>query len=105
MMGFFQHTKRDPVGYRLLCGMLMISLCITGFAPREKLPTSPNSLPVVQPPLLKKGDKIGIIAPSFQWCFTDKVIKKGKNIFQSWGLQVVVGRSVWEKIYYIIWSR
>jgi muramoyltetrapeptide carboxypeptidase len=47
----------------------------------------------VTPPLLKKGDKVGIIALASKVNFED--LKKGISVLEKqWGLEVVVGQSV-----------
>jgi len=46
---------------------------------------------IKQPPYLKKGDKIAIVCPAKK---LPKPIDKGIEILQSWGLEVVLGKTV-----------
>jgi muramoyltetrapeptide carboxypeptidase len=47
-----------------------------------------------QPPLLRKKDKIAIVAPASKVGESKKVIEKATEIFRSWGLEVVLGKYV-----------
>ncbi|SOD20054.1 S66 peptidase family protein [Pedobacter xixiisoli] len=46
---------------------------------------------IKQPPYLKKGDKIAIVCPAKK---LPKPIDKGIEILQSWGLEVVLGKTI-----------
>ncbi|MCU0317817.1 MAG: LD-carboxypeptidase [Amoebophilaceae bacterium] len=46
------------------------------------------------PPLLKKKDRIAIVAPASKVKESKKVMEKATEIFQSWGLEVVLGKYV-----------
>lgn len=46
---------------------------------------------IKQPPYLKKGDKIAIVCPAKK---LPKSIDKGIEILQSWGLEVVLGKTI-----------
>jgi muramoyltetrapeptide carboxypeptidase len=48
----------------------------------------------MQPPLLKKGDKVAIVAPASKLKDPPGVIEKAIKILQSWGLEVVLGEHV-----------
>ncbi len=47
-----------------------------------------------QPPLLKKKDKIAIVAPASKAGNSKSIIEKATKLFQSWGLEVVLGKYV-----------
>jgi muramoyltetrapeptide carboxypeptidase len=47
-----------------------------------------------QPPLLKKKDKIAIVAPASTAEASKRVIEKATEVFRSWGLEVVLGKYV-----------
>lgn len=49
----------------------------------------------IRPPLLRKGDKIGLVAPSRM--ITREQMVKAYLVFESWGLQVVDGKSLYNK--------
>jgi muramoyltetrapeptide carboxypeptidase len=46
------------------------------------------------PPLLKRKDKVAIVAPASKAEESKRVIEKATEIFQSWGLEVVLGKYV-----------
>jgi muramoyltetrapeptide carboxypeptidase len=50
---------------------------------------------MLQPPCLKKGDKIGIVAPARSITFDD--VHPSIRLFQKWGLEVVLGTSIFGK--------
>ena len=50
---------------------------------------------MIQPPFLKKGDKIAIVAPAR--CVTFEEIHPSIRLFQKWGLEVVLGIDVLSK--------
>ena len=52
-------------------------------------------LTMVQPPFLQPGDTIGIVAPANQLSISS--IKKAATIIESWGLEVLLGKSVYNK--------
>ena len=47
-----------------------------------------------QPPLLKKKDRVAIIAPATKAEDSKSIIQKATEILQSWGLEVVLGKYV-----------
>ena len=47
---------------------------------------------VVRPPLLKKGDKVAIVAPASGLKYSKDVTEKATDLFHSWGLEVVLGK-------------
>jgi muramoyltetrapeptide carboxypeptidase len=47
---------------------------------------------MIAPPLLKPGDSIGIVAPARK--IMGEQIEKSLEVFQSWGLKVVIGKHV-----------
>jgi muramoyltetrapeptide carboxypeptidase len=50
---------------------------------------------MIQPPCLKKGDKIGIVAPARIITFDE--VHPGIRLFQKWGLEVVLGTYIFGK--------
>ncbi|MHA7877309.1 MAG: S66 peptidase family protein [Bacteroidota bacterium] len=56
---------------------------------------SPSSQDIfIRPPLLKKGDKVAIVAPASRLKAPKNVIAKATALFRSWGLEVVLGEYV-----------
>jgi muramoyltetrapeptide carboxypeptidase len=52
---------------------------------------------LIQPEYLKSGDTISIVAPSGVLNDFDNKITKAINIFESWGLNVVLGNHIYDK--------
>ncbi|XWN35081.1 MAG: LD-carboxypeptidase [Roseivirga sp.] len=52
-----------------------------------------HSVPI-QPPLLRQGDKVAIVAPSFWLEDSARIVKKTVQLLESWGLEVVLGQHV-----------
>jgi muramoyltetrapeptide carboxypeptidase len=52
---------------------------------------------LIQPDYLKSGDTISIVAPSGVLNNFDNKITKAINIFESWGLNVVLGKHIYDK--------
>jgi len=52
---------------------------------------------LIQPPYLKVGDTIAIVAPSGVLNGRDKEVNQAKDLLKSWGLNVVVGEHVFKK--------
>ena len=50
-----------------------------------------------QPPYLKAGDTVAIVAPSGILKNRDKEIEQAKTLLKSWGLEVVIGNHVFNK--------
>ena len=60
--------------------------------------TSHHKVPI-QPPLLKKGDKIAIVAPAFWSPDTASIIAQATKKLQAWGLEVVLGPNLYARQY------
>ena len=52
---------------------------------------------LIQPDYLKSGDTISIVAPSGVLNNFDNKITKAINIFESWGLNIVLGKHIYDK--------
>ena len=52
---------------------------------------------LIQPPYLKAGDTVAIVAPSGVLNGRDKEVNQAKELLKSWGLNVVVGDHVFNK--------
>ncbi|MCF7559691.1 LD-carboxypeptidase [Sabulilitoribacter multivorans] len=58
---------------------------------------SQNTKELIQPPYLKIGDTVAIVAPSGILKNRTKEIDQAKDLLKSWGLNVVVGKHVFSK--------
>lgn len=52
---------------------------------------------LIQPPYLKAGDIVAIVAPSGVLNNREKEISQAKNLLESWGLNVIIGEHVFKK--------
>lgn len=53
-----------------------------------------QNIPYIVPPLLKQKDKVAIVAPAWWAIDKDLILKETKEILHSWGLEVVIGKSI-----------
>lgn len=63
---------------------------------QERLSTK-NETELIQPPYLKKGDTVAIVAPSGILKSREGEIQMAKDLLISWGLQPIVGANVFNK--------
>lgn len=52
---------------------------------------------LIQPPFLKAGDTVAIVAPSGVLNNREKEVNQAKDLLKSWGLNVVIGEHVFKK--------
>ena len=52
---------------------------------------------LIQPPYLKAGDTVAIVAPSGVLNGRDKEVNQAKDLLKSWGLSVIVGEHIFKK--------
>ncbi|MEZ4797968.1 MAG: LD-carboxypeptidase [Flavobacteriaceae bacterium] len=52
---------------------------------------------MIQPPYLKAGDTVAIVAPSGVLNGRDKEVNQAKELLKSWGLNIIVGKNVFNK--------
>jgi muramoyltetrapeptide carboxypeptidase len=57
----------------------------------------PQAARSIKPPFLTVGDKVGIIAPAFWANRGEEALQKAIAILQSWGLQVLLGPTIYAK--------
>ena len=62
---------------------------------QNMLPNKSNTL--IQPPYLKPGDTIAILAPSGILKYRNDEVEKAKALLKSWGLNAVVGKHVFNQ--------
>ena len=58
---------------------------------------SNNSITLIQPPYLKTGDTVAIVAPSGILKNKTAIIEQAKSLLKSWGLHTVVGKHVFSQ--------
>ena len=82
-----------------ILGVFFISiLTIDANFQNSNIPTWEISLTsMIQPPHLKAGDTVAIVAPSGILKHREKEINLAKSLLKSWGLNVVVGQRVFNK--------
>ncbi len=86
---------------RIICALLLL----TFFSHNSMFAQSSNSIEqtakmtnkLIQPPYLKAGDTVAIVAPSGILKNREKEINQAKALLKSWGLNVVVGDNVFKK--------
>ena len=55
---------------------------------------------LIRPPYLKAGDTVAIVAPSGVLRNRASEITQAKNLLESWGLNTVVGKNVFNQAYH-----
>jgi muramoyltetrapeptide carboxypeptidase len=86
---------------RITHTLLILTLCCQSQMIAQVSNTSHSNATMtkkmIQPPYLKAGDTVAIVAPSGVLNHRDKEINEAKDLLKSWGLQVVVGKNVFNK--------
>ena len=72
------------------CLVMFIMTITTGLAQQ-------SSIKMIQPPYLKAGDTVAIVAPSGILNNREAEVERSKTLLKSWGLNVVVGKHVFSK--------
>ncbi|MEM9417093.1 MAG: LD-carboxypeptidase [Bacteroidota bacterium] len=62
----------------------------------EHSTTNNHRLPI-QPPLLKRGDKVAIVAPAFWSPDAENIVTQATKKLRSWGLEAVLGQHLYKK--------
>jgi len=83
-----------PIILSLLCVVLFLSGKII-HAQNTVIQKHENTL--IQPPYLKAGDTVAIVAPSGILQNRTQEIQKAKDLLNSWGLAVIVGENVFKQ--------
>lgn len=86
---------------QILCLALILSIFNTEsvLAQNTSASNSNNSMQtkLIQPPYLKAGDSVAIVAPSGVLNHREKEVNQAKALLESWGLKVVIGKNVYKK--------
>lgn len=80
--------------------LIMTLFCKSLMLAQSSNPTDSNSkmtTTLIQPPYLKAGDTVTIVAPSGVLNNRTKEVNQAKDLLKSWGLHVVVGEHVFKK--------
>lgn len=85
--------------------IILTTILLTFISPSLVNAQSSNSIELhtkmtntlIQPPYLKAGDTVAIVAPSGVLNGRDKEVNQAKELLKSWGLNVVVGDHVFNK--------
>lgn len=93
-------TKSIFMGSKSILRWIVIFFLIQGFvgnSQERKDTTVSNTMKLVQPPYLQKGDTIAIIATAGILKNKEKAIAKAKKTAENWGLHVIVGTHVFNQ--------
>ena len=84
--------------YTMSKKVLLIGLCfVLFFIEATNLLAQESSTNMIQPPYLKAGDTVAIVAPSGILKNREAEVERSKALLKSWGLNVVVGKHVFSK--------
>jgi len=78
----------------LLFALLFVSITTNAQEIKDSLVV--NELKLIQPPYLQKGDTVVILAPAGILTSKKEIIKKAKQLAESWGLHVVYGKHMFD---------
>jgi muramoyltetrapeptide carboxypeptidase len=88
--------------------LLTIALCAVFFCGNMIIPAQNLTLnktnTLIRPPYLKAGDTVAIVAPSGILRNRTSEITQAKNLLESWGLNAVVGKNVFNQAYHFAGS-
>jgi muramoyltetrapeptide carboxypeptidase len=85
----------SPLKFYVLVGFLsFIPYQFLSFANSKNSLLQDENILCITPPLLKQNDKVAIVAPAWWAINKDIVLQETEKILRSWGLEVVVGKSV-----------
>ena len=76
---------------------LVLILSTTSFAQNKMDNSSKMTSKLIQPPYLKKGDTVAIVAPSGILKNREDEVQHAISVLKSWGLHAIVGKHVFNK--------
>ena len=82
--------------FQILCLSFLI-LHTNVFGQHKKDSIIAKSMKLITPDYLKKGDSIAIVAPAGILKNKEEVVQKAKELAESWGLKVVLGKHVFNQ--------
>ena len=83
--------------YCVICIVLVLPKTVEAQEPSLSNVNAIMNKKLIQPPYLKAGDTVAIVAPSGILKNREKEIEQAKSLLKSWGLNVVVGKHVFNK--------
>lgn len=81
---------------QVFCWVLILGLCSVNARVKAQNNIQ-NSSTLIQPPYLKAGDTVAIVAPSGILKHREGEVQQAVNLLKSWGLHAVVGKHVFSK--------
>jgi muramoyltetrapeptide carboxypeptidase len=81
----------------LILSLVCVAFFFGGFIVSAQNTLSQNNEKLIQPPYLKAGDTVAIVAPSGILKNRTKEVEQAKALLKSWGLNAVVGKHVFSK--------
>ena len=82
--------------FQILCLLFLImKIPVFGQHTQDSLTAKPMKL--ITPEYLKKGDTIAIVAPAGILKNKEAVVQKAKELAESWGLNVVIGKNTFNQ--------
>ncbi len=91
---YIYNMSNRPIILSLVCVVLFFSEK-TIHAQNSVIQKHENTL--IQPPYLKTGDTVAIVAPSGILKNKTEEIQKAKDLLKSWGLEVVIGKNLFNQ--------
>lgn len=88
----FKHITYTLLMMTLFCQNLMLAQSSNSTYSNIKMSNT-----LIQPPSLKAGDTVAIVAPSGVLNNRTKEVNQAKELLKSWGLNVIVGQNVFKK--------
>ncbi len=85
---------KNRIRFVVICLLHLFSLSVSAQIEKDSI-SKPMKL--VQPKYLEKGDSIAIVAPAGILKNKKEVIQKAKELAESWGLKVVLGKHVFNQ--------
>lgn len=86
---------------RIIYTLLIMTLCyqspVIAQSSNSTYSNTAMTKTLIQPPYLKAGDTVAIVAPSGVLNNRTKEVNQAKDLLKSWGLNVIVGENVFKK--------
>jgi len=79
------------------CSILIMLFSSSHFIGQTNHNSRPQSMKFIQPKYLEAGDTIAIVAPAGILKNKKHIITKAKNLAESWGLKVIIGKHVYDQ--------
>ena len=80
---------------KLLCALTLL----LGLSSSVENASTSNCRGPIEPPLLKRGDKVAIVAPASWLVDAKNIVREVTKLLQAWGLEVVLGQHIYARYY------